>query len=463
MAYNQLRRTECTFHVRGSALKIMVFLAMLLALCAGLPEITAAGNDNGLVLDELIRESLSKNPEILVSDARVTASGHKIPQARALPDPMFMFGYQNEGFDRITIGEEPNAMGMFSLSQMFPFWGKRDLKGLMAAKDAESLGAAHKAAQLKTVATVKQLYYELFLAYKNIDTLKKLAEYFSGIEDAAAARYASGMGSQQEIVMAQTEKYMLLEKEEMQKQKIQALAGMLNNTLGRDAATPVGRPVELPSTPYSLSFEETLQMAKANSPEIRARRAMAEAAEARVEMAKKEYYPDPTLGVGYFPKTRGMLDMWNVTVTVNIPLYFKSKQEQGVLEAEAARLGAKREVAALEYMLSSGIRDNYSMVRSSEKLMKLYREGVIPKIRQDFQLSLSGYTAGKVEAITTISRLKALLDTELLYWAQYAQREKAIATLDAVTGRNASEWGIKDLKPNTQVKTGRPPGEVADE
>ena len=190
---------------------------------------------------------------------------------------------------------------------------------------------------------------------------------------------------------------------------------------------------------------------------------MAEAAEARVEMAKKEYYPDPTLGVGYFPKTRGMLDMWNVTVTVNIPLYFKSKQEQGVLEAEAARLGAKREVAALEYMLSSGIRDNYSMVRSSEKLMKLYREGVIPKIRQDFQLSLSGYTAGKVEAITTISRLKALLDTELLYWAQYAQREKAIATLDAVTGRNASEWGIKDLKPNTQVKNGRPPGEVADE
>ena len=162
----------------------------------------------------------------------------------------------------------------------------------------------------------------------------------------------------------------------MQKQKIQALAGMLNNTLGRDAATPVGRPVELPSTPYSLSFEETLQMAKANSPEIRARRAMAEAAEARVEMAKKEYYPDPTLGVGYFPKTRGMLDMWNVTVTVNIPLYFKSKQEQGVLEAEAARLGAKREVAALEYMLSSGIRDNYSMVRSSEKLMKLRKKFV---------------------------------------------------------------------------------------
>ncbi|MBP1747517.1 MAG: transporter [Deltaproteobacteria bacterium] len=413
----------------------------------------AAENGQSIVLDELVREALSKSPELLVLEARVTAYGHRIPQARALPDPMFMFGYQNAGFDKITLGEEDDSMGMFSLSQMFPFWGKRDLKGQMAAKDTESLQAMHKAAQLKIAATVKQIYYELFLAYKNIDILKKLTDYFSMIEDAAAARYASGMGSQQEIVMAQTEKYMLLEREEMQKQKIQALQGMLNTTLGRDAHSPVGRPAELPLTPYDLSFEETLEMAKANSPEIRARKAMADAAEAKVKMAQKEYYPDPTLGVSYFPKTKGLMDMWNVTVTVNIPLYFKSKQEQGVLEAQASRLGAKREVASLEYMLSSGIRDSYSMARSSEKLMKLYKEGVIPKTYQDFQLALSGYTTGRIEAITTISRLKALLDTELLYWAQYTQREKAIATLDAITGRGAQEWGIKDPKPVNRKPT----------
>jgi outer membrane protein, heavy metal efflux system len=41
--------------------------------------------------------------------------------------------------------------------------------------------------------------------------------------------------------------------------------------------------------------------------------------------------------------------------------------------------------------------------------------------------------AGKTEALTVTTRLKALLDVELLYWAQYAEREKAIARLEALT------------------------------
>jgi len=59
---------------------------------------------------------------------------------------------------------------------------------------------------------------------------------------------------------------------------------------------------------------------------------------------------------------------------------------------------------------------------------------LIPKTVQDFQLALSGYTAGKVEAITVISRLKALLEFELLYWGQFVEREKAIARIEAITG-----------------------------
>jgi cobalt-zinc-cadmium efflux system outer membrane protein len=395
-------------------------------------------------LDELIAEALKNSPDLLVSESRVQASRYRIPQAKALPDPMFMFGYQNEGFDRITLGEEQGAQGMFTLSQMFPFPGKRGLKGEMAAKDTESLEAMHRVAQLKIVATVKQLYYDLFLAYKNIDILSKLTEYFSTVEDAATARYSSGMGSQQEVVMAQTEKYMLLEKEEMQKQKIEAIQGMLNSTVGRDVNVPLGRPAELASTPSGFGMEKLIEMAKSNSPEIRSRQKMVEAAEAKVKMAKKEYYPDVTLGANYYPRTKTFVDMWSLTATVNIPIFYKSKQGPAVQEANANLLGAKREMAATEYMLSSGIRENYSMARAAERLMKIYKEGLIPKTNQDFQLALSGYATGKIEAITAISRLKAVLDTEILYWGQYIEREKAIARLEAITGKTDSLPGVKE-------------------
>jgi cobalt-zinc-cadmium efflux system outer membrane protein len=96
-----------------------------------------------LKLSDLVDEALKNNPDIRASQARIEASRHRIPQSKSLPDPMFMFGYQNEGFDRYTYGEMSGAQWMFSASQMFPFPGKRSLKGEMAARDAESLEAMH--------------------------------------------------------------------------------------------------------------------------------------------------------------------------------------------------------------------------------------------------------------------------------------------------------------------------------
>jgi Outer membrane protein len=388
-----------------------------------------------LKLNDLIEEALKNNPEILAAQARVEAAKYKIPQASSLPDPMVMFGYQNEGWDSYTYGEMPDAQWMFSASQMFPFPGKRSLKEKMAEKDAESIDASYTATQLKTIAKVKDLYLDLFLAYKNIDLIHDKTSLFSRIEEAAIARYSSGMAPQQEVIMAQTEKYMLIEKEEMFKQKIQALEAMLNSTLGRgDVNTSLGRPVEPVSAAFPATLDEVLEKSYNNSPEIKAREKMIAGAEAKVQMAKREYYPDFTINAGV-SKRRGMFDdMWSLTSTINIPLYFRSKQRQGVFEAQASLSEAQSEREAVKLMIASAIRDNYSMFTAAERLTELYQSALIPKTYQDFESAIAGYVTGKVEAITVISRLKALLDYELLYWGQVTERGKAIARLEAITG-----------------------------
>ena len=49
-------------------------------------------------------------------------------------------------------------------------------------------------------------------------------------------------------------------------------------------------------------------------------------------------------------------------------------------------------------------------------------------------------SAAKSKRITVISTLKALLDSELLYWVQVTEREKAIARHESLIGavRNGS-------------------------
>ena len=237
------------------------WLIVCMAAAALLPAQFAPAAAGDLQLQELVDEALQNSPEILAAQSRALAAKHRVPQASSLPDPMLMTGYQNDGFTGYTYGNSSDSQWMFSASQTVPFPGKLSLKGEMAAREAEGLSASTNTVRFRVVARVKDLYYDLALAYKAIDILRDKSALFSRTEDAALARYAAGMGQQQEVLMAQTEKYMLLEKEVMQKQKIQSLEAMLNTTVGRDVSAPLGRPMEPGYSAYTRSLDDLVQMA----------------------------------------------------------------------------------------------------------------------------------------------------------------------------------------------------------
>lgn len=422
------------FFLRGMRCLAAAGLCVLMLLVSMAAPRAVFCADEAVSLDDLIAEGLKNSPDILAARSRAEAAGYRIPQARSLPDPMLMLGYQNDGFDRFTLGQQLMSQGISNLSQQFYFPGKRELKGEVAARDAESLAALSEAARHRVVAQIKLSFYDLFFAYKSLDILKERSDLFSRIEDAAQARYASGTGVQQEVIMAQTEKYVILEKEELQRQRVQTLQGMLNTTVGRNVDAPLGRPVLPRPTPFGATLKEVIDMAKGHSPDVRSKRKMVEEAQAKVKLANKAYYPDFTIGAGYFYRTGPFTDMWSMTISFNLPIYYKTKQRQAVAEAEEALLEAKRELAATDLMVASNVRESLSKVQAADRLMPLYKEGLIPKTNEDVQLAFSNYVTGKADALTAITRIKNLLDYDLLYWSQLVEREKAIAKLHAFTG-----------------------------
>jgi outer membrane protein TolC len=215
-------------------------------------------------------------------------------------------------------------------------------------------------------------------------------------------------------------------------QKIQSLGAMLRAAIGRDKGQ-LERPNEPVYQSFPMEIDEAVDLALQHSPEIKSRGKMLEAAETKLLMAQKEYFPDFALSGSYFNRSGDFKDMWSATATINVPLYFLSKQRPAVLEAKATIRQAKQEIEAVKLMIAAALRDNYSMLRSAEKLMNIYKKGLIPKNTQDFEQSLAGYSTGKTEAINVISRLKTLLDYEAQYWNQFVEREKAISRLNAIT------------------------------
>lgn len=421
----------------GFAAKVMkrVIVLFVVGFFGLVSQVTVRAGE--LQLQGLINEALQASPEIQAARAKAAASGFRVPQAMSLPDPMLMVGYQNDGTSRFTFNEAADSQVMFSASQLFFFPGKRALKGEAAAKEAESLSATAAGVRLRTVATIKELYYDLFFAHQSLELLREKGALLAQIEDAALARYAAGQGMQQEVLMAQTEKYMLLEREEMLRQNIRTLEALLNSTVGREQAAPLDRPAPPIFAPYSKALPELLAAAYDNSPEIKARERMVAALGARVRVAEKEFYPDVAVTGNYGLKGSDFEDMWSLSTTINIPLYSATKQQPAAQEAEAALREAKNELQGVRLRLSAAIRENHALLQTTERLMQLYRQGLTPKIHQDFQSALASYATGKIDAFSVISRIKTITDIETSYWGQLVAREKAFARLDALTGADS--------------------------
>ena len=144
-------------------------------------------------------------------------------------------------------------------------------------------------------------------------------------------------------------------------------------------------PADPSSQPFIYNADEAVQMALSHSPEIKSRNKMIEAADTKIRMAQKEFYPDFSINAIYYNRARDFKDMWSLTSTINIPLFFTTKQKPALAEAKAGLTQAKQELEAVKLMIAAAIRDNISMIRSADKLMDLYKNGLIPKNTQDVE------------------------------------------------------------------------------
>lgn len=421
---------SCLKRLANAGIRRIILLTILMAFLL-VPAGAVYSYAETLKLKDLIKEAILNSPDLAAMKSKASASTHRAPQARSLPDPMFMVGYQNMGTRAYTYGDE-DSQWMFTASQMFPYPGKLGLKGEMAEKESESLKYESEMAEINLIQRIRELYSDLFLAYKELEIAGSQKVLFEKIEEASLARYASGMGGQQDVLMAQTEKYMLMENGEMLKAKISSIEAMMANGIGRNSLEPLGKPDEPESKDFKLTLDEAVKKAMENSPELKARQKMAEASAARLGMAEKEYLPDITLSAGYSLKGGGYDDMVNFSATANLPIFFKTKQREGVYEAKKLQEQSRHETDAAKLMITAKIRDNYAMLKSFDKLTNLYKNAILPKNRRDFEQSLATFSSGKTEASMALEKLKKLMDSETAHWKNMNEKEKVIARIEAL-------------------------------
>ena len=111
-------------------------------------------------LDDLIREALARNPEILAAQKKYEAARQRPSQESSLPDPVLSLGYASNGgpLPGQGLGTQPTSNIGFMVSQEVPASGKRKLRGDIAAKEADAEFQEYLAVQLSVRSRVTQAF-----------------------------------------------------------------------------------------------------------------------------------------------------------------------------------------------------------------------------------------------------------------------------------------------------------------
>jgi outer membrane protein, heavy metal efflux system len=387
-------------------------------------------------LDELLKEALDRNPEVLAAQKRYEAARQRPSQASALPDPMISPGWNSSGapWPGAGLGREPVANIGVMVSQEIPFPGKRKLAGDIAAKEAEVEFEAYQQTQLNVVSRLKQAYYRLAYAYGATDVVDRNIELLRKFSKISEARYSVGKSEQQDVLKAQTQISMLETRRIPLEQEKRAREAEVNSLLNRPPNAPVGRPVDLAPITVAPTFEELQAAARENSPMLRRDEKMIQRSELAVNQARKEYYPDVTLNGGYY-SMGSMPPMYMFRADIKVPLYWFRKQRAGVTEQATGLQQSRATLQATEQSLAYQIRNDMTMVDAAARLANLYRQTVIPQASVTLESSLSSYEAGKVDFLTVLTNYITIVEYEMNYIEQLQNLFLAMSRLEEMTGK----------------------------
>ena len=393
-----------------------------------------------LSLDAAKARALEHNPGLAEMRERYAALAEIVPQQAALPDPVVSLAAANFPWDEFDRNQEPMTQLQVGVSQTFPCPGKRDLAAEVADFEAEAARFGVEELRLALARRVAVAWWQVFYLDRSLETVERNQVLLRQFVEVARTKYEVGSGLQQDVLLAQLELSKLLDQairvDAMREDRAIQLNLLMGEPPDRAVELPGQQPVELqPLASRSWLYARAVE----TRPLLQSQQAIVRASESRLELARKDYFPDVTVGVRYGQRDeddlgRSRQDFLSVMLSMQVPLYSGSKQDRQLSQRE-------RELARSQYALAdernrilstiAGAATDYR--RASEQLA-LFEKGIIPQARQTVESMLAGYQVNEVDFLNLVGAQVTLLNYELQYWQTWTEANQAIARLQAAVG-----------------------------
>ncbi len=422
----------------------MIFFRLAVLLPCLFGAARAAGAEpaaSPLALADVLEQARQRNPDIQAARSEWQRAEAGIIPAKTWDAPQV--GYEAWGFARANVGSAPEKW--YDLSQDIPFPGKLRFKGRAVEHEALRQKELYRAAELDVLAKSKAAYYALMLSQRAVQLVTENVDVMRRFAKIAESKYSVGKASQADALKAQVELMKMLRMLVTIEQESESNRAALNALLDKGPEEPLGLAQEPPLAPLAYGYEELEQIALSERPEVHAAAHHVDHMRASLAASRSEYLPD--FMVQYTLRTRdGMPNDSIGMVKMSLPFLYFWRQRSLVKGARFELDHAQAMHRSAQTMTRASIREYFTKVQASRRLIDLYKTSILPQSEQAVKVSESAYQTDRIDFLNLLDSQRAVLDFRLEYYQTLAQYGQQLAELERRVGRDL-------LGPKQAVKT----------
>jgi cobalt-zinc-cadmium efflux system outer membrane protein len=389
-----------------------------------------------LELANVYRNARERSPRIAGARALSDAARARTGSARRPPDPQIQFGFMNYSLPALR---PMDVLGMTQLQvmQMLPLPGKLRLAGRVADASADAQAERARDVDWEVRSKAAMVFYDLYVTDGSLGIDRETLRLLQDILRITESMYRVGEGRQADVLRAQVEIARMVQDTIRMTTMRSAMSARLNAIIDLPAQTLIGTPL-LPAFPDSVpGLDTALRAAIANRPMLRAAERDLEAATAQTKLARREIWPDLTIGLQYGQRSGmdGTERMGSLMIGGTLPVFARSRQFRMRDEAAAMQQMSRADLMAMKAETQAAVAEAYSNLTRARSLATLYRTTLLPQAEAAITSVFAAYRTGAVDFMTLLDSRMSLNRYRKELVELEADEGKAWADLEMLLGR----------------------------
>jgi outer membrane protein, heavy metal efflux system len=397
----------------------------------------AAAQARTLALHEVYELARERNPMLHASRAAADAVATQEPSAGLPPDPEIQLGVMNASLPGLQVDMPGAMLPSVQAMQMIPFPGKLRLGGEIARQSTAMARTETEETWWEVRADAAMAFYEIYRADRQVAVMEETLDWLRQLEEVATAMYSVGGGRQSDVLRAGVEVARMQADIARMRAMRTAAAARLNAVLDRPADTTIPA-VSFAGLPRDLPAADELQRwAEESRPVLERARIGVARARTRESLARRELWPDLTLGVQYGqrPSEMGTERMGSLMVGFSVPVFAGQRQMQMRREAAAMEQMARADLTGTRARVGARIAELLAELDRARTLVVLYRTEVLPQAEATVASAFSSYRVGRVDFMTLVDAQMTLNQYGQELYELLAEYGRMVAELEMAIGR----------------------------